>query len=66
MTVIDRDEVIQIFEYDTSLSPLNLMAKYGSHFSRNDVETMLNEMKTRIYIKILETTTYEVETREEY
>ena len=62
MTALDKDNIIWLFENERNFSALDIMAKYGSRFSRNDVEAMLNEMKVRIYVKILEQPSYEVDT----
>lgn len=66
MTVIDRDDIIWLFENERNFSALDIMAKYGSRFSRNDVEAMLNEMKMRIYTRLMEQTSYEVDTAVRY
>lgn len=62
MTALDKDNIIWLFENERNFSALDIMAKYGSHFSRNDVEAMLNELRMKIYVKILEQPSYEVDT----
>lgn len=66
MTALDKDNIIWLFENERNFSALDIMAKYGSRFSRNDVEAMLNEMKVRIYVKLLEQPSYEVDTAIQY
>lgn len=66
MTVIDRDDIIWLFENERIFSALDIMAKYGSRFSRDNVEAMLNELKMKIYVKIMEQPSYEVDTTIRY
>jgi RNA-binding protein YlmH len=66
MTALDKDNIIWLFENERNFSALDIMAKYGSRFSRDDVEAMLNELRMRIYVKILEQPSYEVDTAIRY
>ena len=66
MTALDKDNIIWLFENERNFSAFDIMAKYGSRFSRNDVEAMLNELRMKIYVKILEQPSYEVDTAIRY
>lgn len=69
MTVIDRDEIIELFNQDRSFPVFSLLEKYGfKKFGKNrdNAEAMMNELIAKIYIGLLEMNTYEVDVSERF
>ena len=68
MTVIDRDDIIEFFDFDRNLSINSLLDKYGfnSGKNRDKAEAMLNELKSKIYLEILKMEVYEADVSERF